>query len=126
MSEYVNRAGIEIDPKLAAFLESEVLNPLGRDIDAFWQGFSALLGSFAPRNRALLATRDELQAKIDGKVSATDVDPAIVKLNKDLGEARTELDRASAAASESWAELQGGVRDSFDKLPVAGAAPSAG
>ena len=58
----------------------------------------------------------ELQAKIDKKVSAADVDPAIVKLNKELGEARVKLDKSSAAASESWAELQGGVRDSFEKL----------
>ena len=65
MSEYVTRAGIGIDPALANFLEAEVLAPLGRDVDAFWQGFSALLAEFAPRNRALLAKRDELQAKID-------------------------------------------------------------
>ncbi|MEE1877137.1 malate synthase G [Altererythrobacter litoralis] len=65
MSEYVTRAGIGIDPALANFLEAEVLAPLGRDVDAFWQGFSDLLAEFAPRNRALLAKRDELQAKID-------------------------------------------------------------
>ncbi|MGQ7829603.1 malate synthase G [Altererythrobacter sp. Z27] len=65
MSEYVTRAGIGIDPALANFLEAEVLAPLGRDVDAFWSGFSALLAEFAPRNRGLLAKRDELQAKID-------------------------------------------------------------
>ena len=65
MSEFAERAGIEIDSRLATFLESEVLGPLGRDVDAFWQGFAALLGEFAPRNRALLAKRDDLQAKID-------------------------------------------------------------
>jgi len=65
VSEYVTRAGIGIDPALANFLEAEVLAPLGRDVDAFWQGFSDLLAEFAPRNRALLAKRDELQAKID-------------------------------------------------------------
>ena len=65
MSEYVNRAGIEIDSRLAQFIESEVLRPLGRDVAAFWSGFAALLADFAPRNRALLAKRDELQAMID-------------------------------------------------------------
>ena len=58
----------------------------------------------------------ELQAKIDNKVSAADVDPAIAKLNEDLGEARKKLDKASAAASESWVELQNGTRDSFERL----------
>lgn len=65
MSEYVNRAGIGIDPALANFLETEVLGTLGRDVDAFWQGFAALLVEYAPRNRALLAKRDDLQAQID-------------------------------------------------------------
>jgi len=65
VSEFVNRAGIRIDPRLATFLESEVLAPLERDAGAFWQGFADLLGVFAPRNAALLAKREELQAKID-------------------------------------------------------------
>jgi malate synthase len=65
MTEYVTRAGIETDPKLAAFIETEVLGPLGRDVDAFWRGFAQLLGTFAPRNAALLAKREDLQAKID-------------------------------------------------------------
>ncbi|WP_341713386.1 malate synthase G [Erythrobacter sp.] len=65
MTEYVTRAGIETDPALASFIETEVLAPLGRGVDAFWQGFAALLGSFAPRNAALLAKRDDLQAQID-------------------------------------------------------------
>lgn len=65
MTEFVTRAGIEADPQLAAFIETEVLGPLGRDADDFWTGFANLLGSFAPRNAALLARREELQTKID-------------------------------------------------------------
>ena len=65
MTEFVTRAGIEADPQLAAFIETEVLGPLGRDTDDFWTGFANLLGSFAPRNAALLARREELQARID-------------------------------------------------------------
>ena len=58
MTEFVTRAGIEADPQLAAFIETEVLGPLGRDADDFWTGFANLLGSFAPRNAALLAKRE--------------------------------------------------------------------
>ncbi len=65
MSNFIERAGITIDAGLANFLESEVLAPLGRDAGAFWDGFAALLAEFAPRNRALLARRDELQSRID-------------------------------------------------------------
>ncbi|MCL9981579.1 MAG: malate synthase G [Erythrobacter sp.] len=65
MTDMIPRAGIAIDARLATFLETEVLAPLGRDCDAFWQGFAALLAEFAPRNRALLAKRESLQAQID-------------------------------------------------------------
>ncbi|WP_100259368.1 malate synthase G [Qipengyuania seohaensis] len=65
MTDYVTRAGIEVDPALAAFIETEVIAPLGRDTDDFWAGFADLLGTFAPRNRALLQKREDLQAKID-------------------------------------------------------------
>ena len=65
MSEQVERAGLQVDAALAAFVEGEVLAPLGRDVDAFWAGFAALCERFVPRNRALLAKRDGLQAQID-------------------------------------------------------------
>jgi malate synthase len=65
MSDYVTKAGLQVDGALAAFLEAEVLAPLGRDAAAFWRGFAELLAAFAPRNRALLQKRAELQAQID-------------------------------------------------------------
>ena len=65
MTDHVSRAGVSIDAKLATFLETEVLTPLGRDVDAFWQGFATLLEKFAPRNEALLLKREDLQATID-------------------------------------------------------------
>ena len=43
MTQYVLRAGIEADPKLADFIETEVLGPLNHDVDGFWRGFAALL-----------------------------------------------------------------------------------
>jgi len=57
-----------------------------------------------------------LQAQVDQKVSASDVDPTLAALNQQLGEARKELEKSSAAASESWATLQDGVRQSFETL----------
>ena len=65
MTDMTPRAGIAIDARLATFLEAQVLGPLGRDVSAFWQGFAALLAEFAPRNAALLAKREALQAQID-------------------------------------------------------------
>ena len=65
MTDTVERAALQVHPALAELLEREVLPVLGRDAGAFWRGFAALLAELAPRNRALLAKREELQAKID-------------------------------------------------------------
>lgn len=65
MTDMTTRAGFTIDSRLASFLEAEVLGPLGRDVEAFWHRLAALLADFAPRNAALLAKREALQAKID-------------------------------------------------------------
>ncbi|MEM7664804.1 MAG: malate synthase G [Pseudomonadota bacterium] len=65
MSNTIDRAGLTVDERLATFLDMQVLGPLGRDVDTFWQGFAALLSEFAPRNAALLAKREDLQAQID-------------------------------------------------------------
>ena len=65
MTTMTLRAGLSVDERLAAFLESKVLTPLGRDLDVFWAGFAALVNEFTPRNRALLARRKELQSQID-------------------------------------------------------------
>ena len=65
MSKHTDRFGLSVDAALASFIESEVLTPLGRDVDGFWQGFAKLLADFAPRNRALLEKRETLQAQID-------------------------------------------------------------
>ena len=59
------KAGLQVDQALASFVEGDVLAPLGLDPATFWQGFADLLADFAPRNRALLAKREELQAQID-------------------------------------------------------------
>jgi len=65
MAERVHRSGLQVDAALADFLESEVLAPLERDPGAFWEGFAAICESFVPRNRELLAVREDLQAQID-------------------------------------------------------------
>ena len=65
MTDRIDRAGLQVDAQLAQFIEGEVLAPIGQDAGAFWQGFAALLADFAPKNRALLARRDDLQAQID-------------------------------------------------------------
>ena len=65
MSHYTDRSGLRIDDRLIAFIEGEALPGTGIDKTAFWNGTAALLRDLVPVNRALLARRDALQAKID-------------------------------------------------------------
>lgn len=65
MNERIEKSGLKVDGALAAFIDTKVLAPLGKDPAAFWQGFANLLDAFAPQNAALLAKRDALQAEID-------------------------------------------------------------
>ena len=65
MSERVEKNGLQVDAAMAAFIEGEVVTPLGIDTAAFWAGFAALLDRFAPENRRLLAKREGLQDEID-------------------------------------------------------------
>ena len=65
MTKRIDRAGLQVDAVLAHFLEDEALPGSGIKAETFWSGFAGLLADFAPQNRALLARRDALQAKID-------------------------------------------------------------
>jgi len=63
--EQASLAGLRVARPLADFLAREALPGTGMTEDAFWTGLARLVADFAPRNRALLARRDELQAQID-------------------------------------------------------------
>mmetsp|Transcript_20084 Transcript_20084/g.29801 ORF Transcript_20084/g.29801 Transcript_20084/m.29801 type:complete len:731 (+) Transcript_20084:76-2268(+) len=66
MASYSKQGGLQVAQDLFHFVEDEVLPELD-DIDSktYWSNLESLLDEFAPRNRALLAKRDDLQAKID-------------------------------------------------------------
>jgi malate synthase len=63
--EHVEAAGLKIAGTLHDFVAHEAAPGTGIDAAAFWEGFAALVHDLAPRNRALLAERDRLQAEID-------------------------------------------------------------
>ncbi|MGN7999124.1 malate synthase G [Sphingomonas sp. 22176] len=65
MSETRERAGLQVAATLADFIETRVLPDTGIDAAAFWQGAAGIFERFTPRNVALLAKRDALQAAID-------------------------------------------------------------
>jgi len=56
---------IEVDKILFDFVAREALPGTGVEEQSFWKGFASLVSRLAPRNAALLAKRDRLQAAID-------------------------------------------------------------
>jgi malate synthase len=65
MADKTRIGGLAVDTALKTFLEAEALPGTGVAPTAFWAGLESLLAELAPRNAALLAERDALQAKID-------------------------------------------------------------
>ena len=64
MSVRIECAGLQVDPEIHALLENEILPGTGLEATAFWKALADIVKTFAPRNRELLAVRDEMQAKI--------------------------------------------------------------
>jgi malate synthase len=62
---YVEVAGISVASELHRFVEQEALPGSGVEAAAFWEGLGVLLREFAPRNRALLERREQLQDALD-------------------------------------------------------------
>ena len=65
MPARIEVAGLQVDAILYDFIVNEALPGTGLDPDAFWRGTADLFDELSPRNRSLLATRDELQSRID-------------------------------------------------------------
>ena len=65
MLNRISVAGMSVADELFDFIESQVLPELSVTSDQFWTGLSKLTSELGPKNRALLAERETMQAKID-------------------------------------------------------------
>ena len=57
--------GLTVNTQLADFINNQLLPGTDVSEQQFWQGFANIIDELTPTNRALLAKRDALQAKID-------------------------------------------------------------
>ncbi|MCT1353368.1 malate synthase G [Gordonia sp. p3-SID1431] len=65
MSDRITVNGLQVATVLHDFINNEALPGTGVDADAFWAGAASVIADLAPRNRELLAVRDDLQTKLD-------------------------------------------------------------
>ncbi len=65
MTEVIEFGGLKIDKALYDFVNKEAIPGTTIDAEKFWDGFAALVHDLAPRNKALLQKREDLQKKID-------------------------------------------------------------
>ncbi|MBB2493854.1 malate synthase G [Aquipseudomonas ullengensis] len=65
MTERVQVGGLQVAKALYDFINNEAIPGTGIAADVFWAGAEAVINDLAPKNRALLAKRDDFQAKID-------------------------------------------------------------
>ncbi|MCJ1878654.1 malate synthase G [Pseudomonas nitroreducens] len=66
MTERVQVGGLQVAKVLFDFVNNEAIPGTGIDAGKFWAGVETVINDLAPKNKALLAKRDEIQAKVDG------------------------------------------------------------
>ncbi len=64
-TQRIQKGSFAIDKILYDFIENEALPLSNVSSDEFWAGFEKIVKDLTPKNKALLARRDDLQAKID-------------------------------------------------------------
>ena len=65
MTDHVEHDGLKIARELHDFIVNEALPGTNIEPAAFWSALSAIIHDLSPRNRELIAKRDDLQAKLD-------------------------------------------------------------
>ncbi|MAZ89318.1 MAG: malate synthase G [Cellvibrionaceae bacterium] len=65
MTARIQKGGLQIAEELYNLIDNEIAPGTGVDVDHFWAEFENILNDLAPKNKALLAKRDEMQAQID-------------------------------------------------------------
>ena len=65
MTEHVHVGGLQVAKVLFDFVNNEAIPGTGLTANQFWAGADKVIHDLAPKNKALLAKRDDLQARID-------------------------------------------------------------
>ena len=112
MTERTPVHGLQVATTLYRFVEDQMLPATGVKSESFWQGFDALVSDLAPKNSALLAERDRIQAAMDawhtanpGPVAEGKAMKAYQKFLSQIGYLVAEPKNAKATTQNVDAEL---------------------
>lgn len=64
MADRIEIQGLQVATSLHEFIEQQALPGTGVSSDQFWSGFASVIKDLAPKNKALLEKRADLQSKI--------------------------------------------------------------
>ncbi len=65
MTDRIKKGGLEIAAELHDLVANEIAPGTGVEADHFWTQMETILADLAPRNKALLAKRDDIQKTVD-------------------------------------------------------------
>ena len=65
MTKRIEKSGLQVAEVLHDLVESRMVPGTGLTADQVWSSLADILATLAPRNKALLEKRDQLQAQID-------------------------------------------------------------
>jgi malate synthase len=65
MTNRIQRGDLQVSEELDKLLSEKVCKNIDVEPDQFWNSFNEIVKEFTPRNKALLAEREDLQTKID-------------------------------------------------------------
>ena len=109
MTERVKVGGLQVARVIYELVEHEIAPGTGIDPQHFWSELESLLETMVPRNRALLARRDDLQMQIDHwhrENVATPLDAvAYLSFLKDIGYLLEDVDEFKIETQNVDAEI---------------------
>ncbi|MCH7742165.1 MAG: malate synthase G [Proteobacteria bacterium] len=109
MTERVKAGGLQVARVIYELVEHEIAPGTGIDPQHFWSELESLLETMVPRNRALLARRDDLQMQIDHwhrENVATPLDAvAYLSFLKDIGYLLEDVDEFKIETQNVDAEI---------------------
>jgi malate synthase len=109
VAQWIQTGDLQVAEVLYRFIEEEALPGTGVEPEHFWSALDSLLHDLAPRNRTLLARRDELQERIDAwhrerRGQPFDL-PAYEHFLRDIGYLQPEGGDFSASTANVDAEI---------------------